>query len=117
MGKSTRSKGHVYLGLPTTIRVGPFDLRIRIHVFDDVDTSGDHAHGELTIRLNPHQANSHAFAVDTLLHELCHAIHRTYGLTVGDTEERYCSTMGTALTQILRDNPKLLTWLTKALRK
>lgn len=52
--------------------------------------------------------------VDTLLHEITHAIWWAYGLEDDDKEERIVRTMGAAWAQIWRDNPHLLGWLNEA---
>lgn len=46
--------------------------------------------------------------VDTLLHELNHAIYWAYGIDDEDKEERIVGTFATAWTQVFRDNPVLL---------
>ena len=54
--------------------------------------------------------------VDTLLHELGHAIWWAYGIEDEDKEERVVATLATAWTQVYRDNPELLGWIQKMLR-
>ena len=54
--------------------------------------------------------------VDTLLHELFHAIWSIGQLKEKDQEEeRAVAVMASYMTQILRDNPHLVKWITKNL--
>jgi hypothetical protein len=55
--------------------------------------------------------------VDTVLHEVLHAIWRLGQLKdKKEDEERVVSVMATYLTQVLRDNPALMPWLRKHLK-
>lgn len=54
---------------------------------------------------------SGAMLIDTLLHEVCHAVYWAYGIDDGDDEERVCGAVGTGFTQVFRDNPRFLTFL------
>lgn len=49
---------------------------------------------------------------DTLLHEILHGIHYWYGVN-GTSEEDTVSKIGTGLTQVLTDNPKVARFLLK----
>lgn len=49
--------------------------------------------------------------VDTVLHEVTHAIYWAYVIEDKDEEERIVTTMARAWTQVWRDNPDLLGWL------
>ncbi len=55
-------------------------------------------------------------ALETVLHEITHSVFYTSHITKGDTEERVCQSMGSVLTQIFRDNPKLIAWIEWALK-
>lgn len=55
-------------------------------------------------------------AVDTLLHEINHAIYWAYGINDDDKEERVVGTFATAWTQVFRDNPRLLQYITESLK-
>lgn len=53
--------------------------------------------------------------VETLLHEIAHAINMYSGLLDGDLDnERVAATYGLALAQVYRDNPELAKWLWEA---
>src|SRR5690606_40211864 len=49
--------------------------------------------------------------LDTLIHEINHAIYWAYGIEDEDKEERIVGTMATAWAQIYRDNPDLLRFI------
>jgi len=105
------------LRLPDTIRVGPFDLAIE-------KWSGPrYASGQRKGHFSPCEqaiavAVDHATpidAVDTLLHEIGHAVWWAYGVHDEDKEERIVATLATAWLQVYRDNRWLLDWLRLAL--
>lgn len=54
-------------------------------------------------------------AVDTLIHEVLHAIWWCYIIKDEDKEERVVQTECSAWVQIYRDNPQLLAWITEML--
>ena len=53
--------------------------------------------------------------VDSLLHEIGHAIWWAYNIEESDPEERVVRTQATAWTQVFRDNPQLLPWIQRTL--
>jgi len=55
-------------------------------------------------------------ALDTLLHEINHAIYWTYGMDDEDKEERVVSIMSSAWVQVYRDNPWLLEFIKDSLK-
>ena len=60
---------------------------------------------------------SAAKMLDTLLHEIFHAIFWAYGIEDKDEEERTVSTMATGWAAFLRDNPAFNTWMTELLQQ
>ena len=110
-----KNKSHWYDGLPKSLRIGPYDIGLQLREFDDLDTWGCWAFGALAIQLSPNQP-SKSFAVDTLIHELFHALWKIYGLAQQDSDERYATVMATAWTQLYKDNPRLLSWIASALK-
>ena len=54
--------------------------------------------------------------VDTLIHELLHAIWHEYGLDEKEDEERAVLMLATGLTQVLADNPHLCRWINRQIR-
>jgi hypothetical protein len=55
--------------------------------------------------------------VDTVLHEVFHAILSCQGREFGgDTEELYVRALATGLVTTLKDNPEFAEWLTSSLK-
>jgi hypothetical protein len=104
-------------GFPEGLRIGPYDIEVKFPeqntlVVDGKPAWGSYAHGAL-IELELGIPNRY-MAVETAIHEISHAMFRTYGM-VGD-EEHNVSAMGMALTQVFRDNPALLKWIAARLK-
>lgn len=99
--------------LPATIRIGPFDYTLK--TMSAVESSARHRYGECS----PQQeeitlAISHPSLVklvDTLLHEITHAIFDAANIEEGDKDERIVTKSGTGWTQVYRDNLWLLDWI------
>lgn len=104
--------------LPSWVRVGPFQVEIRIDVIpgDAYTYFGEYSFDTQVIRLNPLAISSSRRLADTLIHEIGHAIFDIYGLAEADGEERTVRTLSTAWIQVYGDNPWLLGWLSRALR-
>ena len=113
-GAERLSKSNYLGGLPRKLRIGQYQVTITITDVRADGKWGEWSHNDLEIKVN-HRQPSVEFAVDTVIHELHHAISSIYGLSEKDEEERQASTMGTAWTQVYRDNPKLLEWFLRAL--
>lgn len=105
------------LKLPPKVRIGPYDYKLIVvdKIKDDEECWGLCEQGKLSITVSRAQPNS-LFAVDTVVHEILHAIYVNAGLQPVSTEESVCSAIATGLTQVFRDNPKLLAWVTKAVK-
>jgi len=104
--------------LPESIRVGPYDFTLEAMTPSKQhteDATGYFAYAELKIAFEAYPISA-AYAVDTLLHEINHAIYFTYGIKSEDDEERTVSTLSTGWAQVYRDNPWLLDWIKKALK-
>lgn len=95
-----------------SLRVAAFDVRIR--VYDRLAAIGDQRYGSFSgveqlitvdLAVRPQKV------LDTLLHEISHAIFWAYGIEDADKEERIVSALGTAWAQVYRDNPGLLPWI------
>lgn len=95
--------------LPPVVRVGPFDVQI---VGVSTRESFSRARcGEFSSTLLRITMDADAPAqklVDTLWHEIMHAVYWAYNLRDGDDEERMCATLASALTQIHRDNSEMI---------
>lgn len=102
---------------PKTVRVGPYQVSVIVessHWANANQRFGEFSACEMCIRLQPEFACVTKL-VDTLLHEILHAIHWAYRIEDEDKEERIVSTTATALTQVLLDNRELATWLSDLL--
>lgn len=99
-------------GLPNSIRVGPFDFTVREWTHQEGYSRG--RYGEMStvdFTISVDQTTAPVKLVDTILHEIGHAIYWAYGIEDGDQEERLVGTLATAWTQVWRDNPSLLHWV------
>jgi hypothetical protein len=101
-----------------SIKVGPYTYQITWgeeaeHKMQQEEKSfaycGLALHSALAIYVGNHRAERKK--INTLLHEIVHCIHTTYGLDddiVKDREEHYVEVMGMALQALLQDNPELI---------
>ena len=102
------------------IKIGPMDIDV-FFIPGDGDAFGDFTYLQSQIRVDNRLKG--AALVDTLLHEVFHAIYAMGRLKnkaqsedeLEDQEERVVSVMATYLTQVLRDNPHLVKWINKNL--
>lgn len=102
--------------LPKSVRVGPHDIRFRqMEAAEEKDDFGYFKTDALEISLCKEYAAG-TLAVDTVLHELLHAVWFV-ALKETAAEEHVCTVMATQLTQIIRDNPELIAWLQETVRK
>lgn len=108
-----------YRGLPKKLRIGPYDIKIEITELNHEDGEqhiwGKWRDSKQLIQLTPEQPNA-PFAVDTMMHEIIHAIFSIHHLDKEDDEERIVSSIASALTQVYRDNRALLAWISKRAR-
>jgi hypothetical protein len=103
---------------PPAIKVGPF--RYVVEVLEEIskEDDGGAAWGDsdaLVIRLKREQPST-AFALDTVLHEVGHAIAGAFALGDKSDEERAVSVFATGWTMVLQENPPLADWIWRALR-
>ncbi len=102
--------------LPRFIRVGPYDMTLA--PMSGINTYAQRAVGQFSARelkiSYAIEAPSKLDALDTLLHEISHAIFWAYRIYDEDKEERTCGMMATAWVQVYRDNPWLLAWIGEA---
>jgi|ETNvirnome_2_130_1030620.scaffolds.fasta_scaffold04992_2 hypothetical protein len=105
--------------LPNSIRVAGFDFVIRdMPHGDEVGKWGRFSPSTQSIQLDHATLRQYPVKyVDTMLHEIGHAICWTYGIEDGDEEERVVGTMMTGLGQVFRDNRSLLRWMQEQFRK
>lgn len=103
--------------LPDRIVVGPFDLMIihmDSHLAGSEQSFGQFRCLEQAIYIQLDMPSPHK-AVDTMLHEVGHAIYWAHDIDDEDKEERIVSVMATGWTQVYRNNPWLLSWMGEVL--
>lgn len=97
--------------LPRSIKIGPYDYAVvKLDKSDAGRNYGAFASEDQEIRLRDSFKSKHMLA-DTLLHEILHGIWFVHGIVARDGEERIIGQMATGLTQVLRDNPALVSFL------
>jgi len=97
--------------LPPTIKVG--DLLYEVRPFPS-DIEVDQFYGRLDrarCRLEYAGSLHKEHRLQTILHEVLHAVYKNGSLEAGDEEERVVSILGAGLAQVLKDNPELLKWI------
>ena len=102
--------------LPKVVRVGPYDFKVELMGSRrEIGTGnmGEFSSAEFMIRIAG-ELPSIMLVLDTLLHEICHAICFAYHIRESDDEERTVSLMGTGWAQVYRDNPSLLAWIAES---
>jgi hypothetical protein len=97
--------------LPDMIKVGPYDMRVdKLDKLDGTDDFGEYDHNASVLRFKRSQPTAQ-FAVDTVLHEVNHALFSMFALAGADDEERIVCCMSTGMTMVLRANPDLVKWI------
>jgi len=102
------------------IKIGGMDIDV-FFIPGDGEAFGDFTYLQCQIRVDNRLEG--AALVDTLIHEVLHAIYAMGKLKnkaqsedeLEEQEERVVSVMATYLTQVLRDNPHLVRWINKNL--
>lgn len=102
--------------LPSPLRIGAFDFTLEFFPKgeepDDRVGECDTRVGALSMRVL--HGMEKVRLLDTVLHEILHAIYFAHNIEGRDGEERTVTMLATAWAQVYRDNPHLLRWLTKA---
>lgn len=104
--------------LPETLRVGHLDFAII--KWPTIESHASARFGEFSaleqcIRIREDMP-SPAKTVETLLHEILHAVWWLFDLERQEGEEHVVNHFGTGLTQVHRDNPWLATWIAEHTR-
>lgn len=101
--------------LPDVVRIGAFDFAIEKMDVRDAMSRGVYGQCSTQLQIISIQRHmpSRQKAIDTLLHELLHAIWWERDLEDADKEERTVGCLGTGLVQVHRDNPWLADWIKK----
>jgi|TARA_R110000803_G_scaffold209119_1_gene278368 hypothetical protein len=97
-----------------SIKIGSTDYSIEYVPLNE-ELFGDFSYFNSRIRIEQNLTGPPL--VDTVLHEVLHAIWRLGQLKdKKEDEERAVAIMASYLTQVLRDNPALMPWLRKHLK-
>jgi len=100
-------------GFPTKIKVGYRDFLVEWmpdEVVNDKQRLGITYLNSGIIQINPKQDVREQ--VNTLFHEVMHAVWWVYGLDEGELkEERVILTLANGLCGVFRDNPELAAWM------
>ena len=98
--------------LPSKIKVSCYDIAIKQWHPESANAKenyGQFSSQDLSIGID---ASVHPVKlVDTLIHEVYHAIFWTGGLKDEDDEERTVGVLATGFTQVCRDNPELVKFI------
>lgn len=103
--------------LPKRVKVAAFDFKIKRFSRNEGTEFNRFGHVNVVtkrIRIDP--TCGRAQVLETLTHELLHAVYWAYGLEEGDKEERIVAAMATGWTQVMRDNPHIVKFYTKSLK-
>jgi hypothetical protein len=76
------------------------------------DRHGDFCSKQLLIRLSDKLEGWGL--IETLIHEISHAIYWSFSMSDDDEEERNVSVYATGITQVIRDNPHLIKFIRKS---
>ncbi len=104
--------------IPTSVRVSAFDIEIvefTVHDGVDLERLGEFSAVQQRIRVD--ESLKPQKRLDTVLHEVNHAVYWAYNLDDDDEEERIVSTFATAWAQIYRDNPAFLQWVNETVEQ
>ncbi len=98
---------------PRSIRVGPYDIAVVAESATWAAANakfGEFSAIEQAIRFDGEMPSA-AKMLDTVVHEIFHALFWAYGIEDEDKEERTVGTMATAWVAFLRDNPAFNVWM------
>lgn len=104
--------------IPKRIKIGPH--RYTIHEVGKEWSEDQDAHGKTNtntheIWINTTYTTSHI--LDTLIHELLHAIWNQYGLGEKEEEETVVHRLSTGWTQVMSDNQHLVKYINQSLKR
>lgn len=103
--------------IPKSVKVGPYTFKVYARSRAWYNTHG--VFGNMvadTLEINVCGHLAPIVTLDTLLHEILHAVYYVYHLDDKDDEERIVSTLATAMTGVYRDNPFLCAYQSNVLR-
>lgn len=101
------------MSCPRSVRVGPYDIAMVAETATWAAANrkfGEFSAVEQAIRFDG-DIPSAAKMLDTITHEIFHAIFWAYSLNDKDDEERTVSSMSSGWVAFLRDNPAFNAWM------
>jgi hypothetical protein len=102
--------------LPRRIKVGAYDWRIKVDPGPSEDF-GETNYDKAEITIWPANHQSPERLVGTVIHEALHVIYDDKELATSNEEEAVVVAFETGLVSLFRDNPKLLNWIKRGLKK
>jgi hypothetical protein len=108
----------IFKGLPRRMQVGAFVFRVLLEssehellaeAFGRCDTDNR--------RIYVRQDMDAELALNTVVHELSHAVNWVYGVNDDSTEEQFTGQHTNGLIDLWMRNPRLVLWITKTLRR
>ena len=102
--------------LPKQVKIGPYWFKIKSDETDP-DEMEDFGECNTTTQTITVETNQQPMIVlDSLIHEINHAIWWVFQLEDTDVEEKIVSVMATGWTMVHGDNPELLQWICDTVR-
>lgn len=102
--------------LPKTIRVGYRDYTIGEYEPRLAEAEGNAGwHSAFLMEIRVRTDHRPAEVANTLLHETLHAAYKHGALAPGDDEEHVVTVLANQLTQVWRDNPEFVTFMSTCL--
>ena len=114
MAKSLRT-----ISIPNKIKIGAMDVSIQLqkNLSKRSDDEGGYFEEDQLILLDKDIIESgNRYSIVLLWHEVLHAIYSQYSLE-GLSEEKNVSGFSQGIVQVFGDNPKLVNWILKCLKK
>jgi hypothetical protein len=99
-------------GLPKSLRIG--NIQYEILIVRPSENYG-RQYGSGWIEIAEDQGTG-VRAVETVIHEITHAIYDAYVIRPEDDEERTVTTLAKGWAQVYYDNPALLRWMSKVIK-
>ena len=102
------------LKLPDRIKVGPYQFFVREHDHAWLQETGMYGSCHVgTLTIDVVTTVDPIMVLDSLIHEIYHAIYHTFDIEDADNEEKTVTLLSTGFTGVLMDNPKLGTLINK----
>ena len=113
VGMSDSKKSGTYLRRPTKVAILNQDFKIEWLSSGDAQGSVDFNDCVIqVVKKYPKDT-----VVDTLFHELIHAVNYVMGITDSSSEEDATRSLATGLCTVWRHNPKLFAWIHRQITK